>query len=278
MMKRFSPRAKTLLLAFLLLALFFLYGGLFYPHPAGLPSGGSLEAPSFAHWLGTDDLGVDLYAQLSAGFFSSMAVGLAAAAFAFLLGGLAGVLAGLSSGAADALFSFLIQLFLSLPQLPVMVVIGAFFGQSAWNIILIVSLFSWAPIAKVLRARVRQIRGRPYLRLAESYGGRAGYLVSAHMLGELLPLLSVSALSVVGKAIVQEASLAYLGLSDPLSRSWGLLIQKCVSFPGIYFTPYWKWWLLPPVFALVLTVLCLRLFSRELETIWRREESDAAGA
>ncbi|MBC8576090.1 ABC transporter permease [Oscillospiraceae bacterium BX1] len=277
-MKRFSPRAKTLLLAFLLLALFFLYGGLFYPHPAGLPSGGSLEAPSFAHWLGTDDLGVDLYAQLSAGFFSSMAVGLAAAAFAFLLGGLAGVLAGLSSGAADALFSFLIQLFLSLPQLPVMVVIGAFFGQSAWNIILIVSLFSWAPIAKVLRARVRQIRGRPYLRLAESYGGRAGYLVSAHMLGELLPLLSVSALSVVGKAIVQEASLAYLGLSDPLSRSWGLLIQKCVSFPGIYFTPYWKWWLLPPVFALVLTVLCLRLFSRELETIWRREESDAAGA
>ncbi len=278
MMKRFSPRAKTLLLAFLLLALFFLYGGLFYPHPAGLPSGGSLEAPSFAHWLGTDDLGVDLYAQLSAGFFSSMAVGLAAAAFAFLLGGLAGVLAGLSSGAEDALFSFLIQLFLSLPQLPVMVVIGAFFGQSAWNIILIVSLFSWAPIAKVLRARVRQIRGRPYLRLAESYGGRAGYLVSAHMLGELLPLLSVSALSVVGKAIVQEASLAYLGLSDPLSRSWGLLIQKCVSFPGIYFTPYWKWWLLPPVFALVLTVLCLRLFSRELETIWRREESDAAGA
>ena len=278
MMKRFSPRAKTLLLAFLLLALFFLYGGLFYPHPAGLPSGGSLEAPSFAHWLGTDDLGVDLYAQLSAGFFSSMAVGLAAAAFAFLLGGLAGVLAGLSSGAADALFSFLIQLFLSLPQLPVMVVIGAFFGQSAWNIILIVSLFSLAPIAKVLRARVRQIRGRPYLRLAESYGGRAGYLVSAHMLGELLPLLSVSALSVVGKAIVQEASLAYLGLSDPLSRSWGLLIQKCVSFPGIYFTPYWKWWLLPPVFALVLTVLCLRLFSRELETIWRREESDAAGA
>lgn len=278
MMKRFSPRAKTLLLAFLLLALFFLYGGLFYPHPAGLPSGGSLEAPSFAHWLGTDDLGVDLYAQLSAGFFSSMAVGLAAAAFAFLLGGLAGVLAGLSSGAADALFSFLIQLFLSLPQLPVMVVIGAFFGQSAWNIILIVSLFSWAPIAKVLRARVRQTRGRPYLRLAESYGGRAGYLVSAHMLGELLPLLSVSALSVVGKAIVQEASLAYLGLSDPLSRSWGLLIQKCVSFPGIYFTPYWKWWLLPPVFALVLTVLCLRLFSRELETIWRREESDAAGA
>ena len=188
------------------------------------------------------------------------------------------MLAGLSSGTADAFLSFLIQLFLSLPQLPVMVVIGAFFGQSAWNIILIVSLFSWAPIAKVLRARVRQIRGRPYLQLAKSYGGRAGYLVSAHMLGELLPLLSVSALSVVGKAIVQEASLAYLGLSDPLSRSWGLLIQKCVSFPGIYFTPYWKWWLLPPVFALVLTVLCLRLFSRELETIWRREESDAAGA
>lgn len=111
-MKSFSPQAKTLLFAFLLLALFFVYGGLFYPHSADLPSGGSLEEPSSAHWLGTDDLGVDLYAQLSAGFFSSMAVGLAAAAFAFLLGGLAGVLAGLSSGTADAFLSFLIQLFL----------------------------------------------------------------------------------------------------------------------------------------------------------------------
>lgn len=173
-MKSFSPQAKTLLFAFLLLALFFVYGGLFYPHSADLPSGGSLEEPSSAHWLGTDDLGVDLYAQLSAGFFSSMAVGLAAAAFAFLLGGLAGVLAGLSSGTADAFLSFLIQLFLSLPQLPVMVVIGAFFGQSAWNIILIVSLFSWAPIAKVLRARVRQIRGRPLSAAGQKLRGPGG--------------------------------------------------------------------------------------------------------
>lgn len=263
---------------FLLLTLFFCWGAWIYPHSADLPSGGSLEPPGAAHWLGTDDLGVDLYAQLSAGFFSSMLVGLAAAGLAFLLGGAVGVAAGWSSGKAETAWAFLIRFFLSLPQLPVMVVIGAFFGQSIWNIVLIVSLFSWAPIAKVLQARVRRIRARPYLRLAKSYGGSVGYLLRRHMAGELLPLLSVNALGVVGRAIVQEASLAYLGLSDPLSRSWGLLIQKCIAFPGIYFTPYWTWWLLPPVAALMATVLCLRLLSRELEKIWRKEEADEAGS
>lgn len=262
---------------FLLLILFFSWGAWIYPHPADLPSGGSLEPPGASHWLGTDDLGVDLYAQLSAGFFSSMLVGLAAAGLAFLLGGAVGIAAGWSGEKGDLIWSFVIRFFLSLPQLPVMVVIGAFFGQSLWNIVLIVSLFSWAPIAKVLQARVRRIRERPYLRLARSYGGSVGYLLLRHMAGELLPLLSVNALGVVGKAIVQEASLAYLGLSDPLSRSWGLLIQKCIAFPGVYFTPYWTWWLLPPVAALMITVLCLRLLSRELERIWRKEETDEAG-
>ncbi len=277
-MSAISRRAHLLLLFLLLLFVLFCYGKYGYPHTADMPSGGSLEPPGATHWLGTDDLGVDLFSQLSAGFFSSMTVGLLSALIALLLGGVLGVLSGWLDGAPAAFLAFFIQLFLSLPQLPMMVVIGAFFGQSIWNIVLIVALFSWAPIAKMLGARVRSIRGRGYLRLAKSFGGSTGYLVRAHMLGELAPLLLVNVLAVIGKAIVQEASLAYLGLSDPLSRSWGLLIQKCVSFPGIYFTPYWRWWLLPPVFALILTVLCLRLLSRELESIWNEEDVDATGA
>jgi len=250
---------------FLLLTLFFFVGAVLYPHSAFLPSGGSLEAPSAAHLLGTDNLGLDIYAQVSNGFFHSLLIGLATAALAFLLGGVLGVTAGYAGGWADDAVQFLISVFLSVPQLPVMIVIGAFFGQSSLNIILIIALFSWAPIAKQVRARARSIRKSTYLVLAESYGGCLWYLFKTHMSRDILPLLAINSIGVIGRAIVQESSLAFLGLSDPLAKSWGLMIARCTGFSGIYFTPFWKWWLVSPVTALVLSVLCLRMLAKALE-------------
>ena len=161
---------------------------------------------------------------------------------------------------------FLINIFLSVPQLPIMIVIGAFWGQSQLNIILIIAAFSWAPIAKQVRSRVMSIRKSEYLILAKSYGGSLWYLFRVHMSREVLPLLLINALGVMGRAIVQEASLAFLGLSDPLAKSWGLMIARCTAFRGIYFTDYWHWWLLPPVISLVLSVLLLRMLAKAFES------------
>ena len=256
---------------FLLLCLVFLWGVLFYGHSSTLPSGESLEAPSVNHYLGTDNLGIDIYAQISRGFFRSMAIGLLAAGLTFLLAGVLGISAGYLGGAFDNVVSFLIQLLLSIPQLPVMILVGAFFGQSMGNIIVIIALFSWAPIAKQLRAKTISIRNTPYIRLAKSYGGKHFYLICRHMLPELLPLLLVNALGVIGAAIVQEASLAFLGLSDPLAKSWGLMISRARAFPGIFFTDFWKWWLLPPVVALVASTVSLRLLAKAIESAWLKE-------
>lgn len=260
-----TKTSKFLLALFLLLFAVFLYGVTLYPHPAALPSGSSLEAPSLAHWLGTDDLGMDIFAQISSGFFSSMFIGVTTAFISFVLGGSLGLLAGFSRGFVDAVISFLINLFLSVPQLPIMIVIGAFWGQSKWNVICIIALFSWASIAKVIRARTLSLCSTGYVRLAKSYGGGAFYILCHHLALDIFPLLSVHSLAVIGKSILQEASLAFLGLSDPLAKSWGLMINKCIAFRGIYFTNYWTWWLLPAVLILMITVLCIRLFSREME-------------
>ena len=267
-MKRKSWLLPLVLLG--LLTLFFLWGLTGYPHSAQLPSGDSLEAPSAAHWLGTDNLGVDIYAQLSAGYFRSMGIGLAAAAFTFLVGGVLGVLAGFVGGWVDLAISFLIQVLLSIPQLPVMIVIGAFLGQSTWNIIWIIALFSWAPIAKQLRAKTISVRRRDYVQLARLYGGGPWYLIRTHIGHELWPLLTINSLAVVGRAILQESSLAFLGLSDPLARSWGMMIARAVDFPGIYRTQFWKWWILAPVGALLLSTLLLRLLVAGLEQRERR--------
>ena len=259
------------LTAFILLALFFLYGIALYPHSEVLPSGASLEAPGWNHILGTDNLGIDIYAQISAGFFRSMGIGIMSALFTFLLSGILGISAGYIGGRVDAAVSFLIHVMLSIPQLPVMIVIGAFFGQSTWNIILIISVFSWAPIAKQLRAKTISIKNAQYIKLAKSYGGGHWYIICRHMLSDLLPLLLVNAIGIVGAAIVQESSLAFLGLSDPLAKSWGLMIARARGFSGIFFTDFWKWWLLPPVCALVLSTLSLRMLAKSLEAVWLKE-------
>ena len=260
------------LLLLALLTLCFLWGVTGYPHPAQLPSGGSLEAPSAAHWLGTDNLGVDIYAQISAGFFRSLGIGLAAAAFTFAVGGGLGILAGFAGGWADALISFLIQVLLAIPQLPVMIVIGAFLGQSTWNLVWIIAAFSWAPVARQMRAKTISIRRRDYVQMARLYGGGTWYLIRTHIGHELWPLLTINALAVVGRAILQESSLAFLGLSDPLARSWGMMIARAVDVPGLYRTDFWTWWLLPPVGALVLSTLLLRLLVGGLEEQQRRDK------
>lgn len=265
-------RIRRYFILLLLLAAVCLYGLTLYPHSPVKSSGASLEAPSAIHFLGTDNLGIDIFAQLSKGFYLSMMTGVTAAACSFTAGGLFGVCAGYCGKRTDAVLSFITNVFLSVPQLPVMIVIGAFWGQSIWNIILIVSAFSWASIAKQVRAKVMSVKNRKYVVLAKSYGASPWYIVRKHMLGEILPLLLVNAAAVTGRTIIQESSLAYLGLSDPLAKSWGLMIQNASSFTGIYFTDYWTWWLIPPVTMLVLTILCLRLLSQALEEWLLREE------
>lgn len=251
----------------LILTIVFLCGRYLYPHSAMIPSGGSLEPPSKIHILGTDDLGLDIFSQLSKGYFTSIFIGIISAIISFIVGGLLGVMAGYIGGTVDFFISFLINLFLSTPQIPIMIVVGAFLGQSLWNIIFVVSLFSWSYIAKIVRAKTIQIKNKDYILLSKSYGGNFTYIFKNHIFQEIFPILLVNSIGVIGRAIVQESSLAFLGLSDPLSKSWGLMIQRVVNFNGIYFTKFWTWWLLPPLLSLIIVIYCIRRISREVENI-----------
>lgn len=260
------------LLLLALLTLCFLWGVTGYPHPAQLPSGGSLEAPSAAHWLGTDNLGVDIYAQISAGFFRSLGIGPGRRRLHLWGGGRPGDTGGLCGGLGGRSDLLPDPGASGHPQLPVMIVIGAFLGQSTWNLVWIIAAFSWAPVARQMRAKTISIRRRDYVQMARLYGGGTWYLIRTHIGHELWPLLTINALAVVGRAILQESSLAFLGLSDPLARSWGMMIARAVDFPGLYRTDFWTWWLLPPVGALVLSTLLLRLLVGGLEEQQRRDK------
>ena len=120
-----------------------------------------------------------------------------------IIGGVAGVAAGYYGGRIDLVISFLINLFLSVPQLPIMIVIGAFFGQSMFNIVMVVALFSWASVARVVRSRVIGLCNYGYVKMASYYGADFWYLFKHHLKADIVPLLMINAVFVIGRAIVQ---------------------------------------------------------------------------
>lgn len=265
--KNLSPPGKislTLLSVILLIAIFAPYISL---HPHNSPSGPPLAPPGEGHFLGTDELGVDLWAQLCYGARVSLLVGLGAALLAALGGGLLGIVSGYLGGWVDKFLMRLIDIIIVLPDFPLLIVLAAFLGPSLLNIILVLALFSWVFPARIVRSQVLMLKEQGHIKSAETYGANPWYLMWKHFLPEVFPLVAVNMIRLTGRAIVAEAGLSFLGLGDPTSKSWGLIIHHATSFQGIYYTEFWKWWLLYPWLALTLMVTSLAFISRELEQI-----------
>jgi peptide/nickel transport system permease protein len=228
-------------------------------------SGPPLAAPGRFHLLGTDELGVDLWAQICFGARISLLVGVGTALLSGLAGAMAGIAAGYLGGWTDRLVMRVVDILLVLPDLPVLIVLAAFFGPGVGTLIMVLSAFSWVFTARIVRSRVLSLKQRQYIQAAESNGAGVAYLMRRHFLPELFPLAAVGMIRMAGRAIVAEAGLSFLGLGDPTSRSWGLIIHHALSFQGIYYTDFWKWWLLYPWLALMLTVVSLALVAKDLE-------------
>ena len=178
---------------------------------------------------------------------------------------MAGVSAGYLGGWCDRILMRIIDILLVLPDLPVMIVLAAFFGPSVMTIIIVLSAFSWVFTARIVRSRVLSLKQRRYIHASEIYGAGVFYLMRRHFLPEIFPLAAVGMIRMAGRAIVAEAGLSFLGLGDPTSRSWGMILHHALSFPGIYYTDFWKWWLVFPWLALILVVISLALVGKDLE-------------
>jgi peptide/nickel transport system permease protein len=265
--KNFSLLGKlslAVIIFFIVLAVFAPYVS---AYPYNLPSGKSLAPPGGGHPLGTDDLGIDIWAQLCRGAKISLIVGLGTALLAGLGGGLLGIISGYVGGILDKFLMRLIDIMLVIPDFPVMILLAAFLGPSLINIIIVLALFSWVSSARIARSQILMLKEKTYIKSAELYGAGAWYLMWKHFLPEIFPLIAVQMIRLTGRAIISEAGLSFLGLGDPTSKSWGLIIHYATSFKGIYFTEFWKWWLLYPWLFLTAMVTSLAFISRELEQV-----------
>ena len=223
-----------------------------------------LGGPSLAHPLGTDDLGQDLLARLLYGGRISLAVGVAAMLMAVLIGITIGAIAGISGGRIDAALMWLTDLFLSLPNLPVLLVVIYLFRDALRSvfgpevgvfllIVFVIGLFGWMPVARLVRAQFFSLREKEFVEAARALGASTARQVVRHILPNSLGPVIVAGTVDVAAAIIAESTLSFLGLGFPPDiPTWGRVLFDAKDYLDI--APHWA---LFPGLAIFLTVLSI---------------------
>ncbi len=244
------------------------------PYDPRALAGDALQPPSRRHLLGTNNIGQDIVSQIVWGARSSLTVAVGAASLAILAGIVVGVTAGLLGGVADMVAMRVVDVFLAIPRLPLLVLVGALVGASRGTLIVLIAVLTWPVPARLLRSQTLTLRQRGFVAAALGFGGGIGYVVCRHLLPAVAPIAASSFILIAGNAIILEASLAFLGLSDPVGVSWGLMLNKALLHPGLYFVDAWMWWVLPAGFAITLAVMGFAFLGVGLEPVlnprWRR--------
>ncbi len=265
--KKFTIWGKLSIICLALIIFVGIFAPYISPYEHNLPSGKALEAPSKDHLFGTDDLGIDLLSQIFYGARLSLIIGFSTSILAGLGGASLGIVSGYYGGIIDKLIMRLADTIIALPNLPMMILLGAFFGPSIKNIVLVLVLFSWTGPARIIRSKVISIKKESYIVMAKSYNASFFHLFKNHFLPEITPILAITIIRITSRAIVAEAGLSFLGLGDPTSKSWGLILNHGINFKGIYFTEYWKWWVTSPLLSTMILILAISYISRDLERI-----------
>jgi peptide/nickel transport system permease protein len=223
-----------------------------------------LEGPSLAHPLGTDDLGQDLLARLIYGGRISLAVGLAAMVVAVLVGVVIGAVAGMSSGRVDAVLMWITDLFLSLPQLPLLLLIIYMFRDGLKDvfgpeggvfvlIVIVIGGLRWMPVARLVRAQFLSLREKEFVEAARALGASRMRLIVMHILPNAMGPVIVAGTIDVAAAIIAESTLSFLGLGFPPDiPTWGRVLFDAKDYLDI--APHWA---LFPGLAIFLTVLSI---------------------
>ena len=181
------------------------------------------------HLLGLDDGGIDMLSEVIAGARVSMLVGFSAAAVAMLIGGGVGLLSGYFGGKTDIVLMRITDYFLVIPDVPLMIVAAAVFGRSLLNIIIIIGVIYWTSTARLIRAQVKSVRERVYVKRARALGGGHRRLLWKHITPQVAPLLVANTVLTIAIAVFAETYIAFLGLGDPSTISWGRLIQNSLT-------------------------------------------------
>lgn len=223
------------------------------------------NAPSAAHWLGTDDAGQDVLTNFIFGARVSLTIGFFAAFISLIIGGVFGIVAGFYGGRTEAVLMRFTDIMLVIPDMPLMMVVIALTKPSILNIIFVIGALYWTTTARMVRSQTLAVKSRKFVLRARAIGSGKGHIIRHHILPLVLPILVVQAVLVVSSAVLAESTLSFLGLGDPTALSWGQMLNYAFG-RGAMSTGAW-WALVVPGFGIVWVVLGLTLLGQGLEQV-----------
>jgi len=221
--------------------------------------------PGADHWLGTTNLGRDVFSQLVMGARPSFFVGITAAVAVATLGSVIGLLSGYLGGWVDRGLMRLADLVLGLPFLPFVIVLMALIGPSQQHVVLAVAILLWPNAARVIRAQVLTLAQRQFVEAARVTGASEWRIMLVHIAPNIVPLAFLYGSIAVGWAILTQASLSFLGFGETDVVSWGTMLQDAYASQALDRQQFF--WFIPPGICLVLVVLAGFLISRGYEEL-----------
>jgi peptide/nickel transport system permease protein len=256
------PARMSIGIIFLLLLTTLVVPQFLHGDPLGL-SDDILQPPSPGHWFGTDDLGRDVLVEIIYGTRVSFLIGCAAALATVVAGTTIGGIGGFFGGAADAVVTRFAEFFQVMPTFILAVVIVALAGPGLLRVVAVISLLSWPQTARVVRGEVLRLSRLDFVDALRCVGMTEWRILAFEIIPNAIgPVFALGAL-IVGNAILLEASLSFLGLSDPSVISWGRLLSAGQRFL------FSAWWLsLFPGVAILVTVLAFNLLADGLRDMF----------
>lgn len=256
---------KVTFASFTLFALIAIFASYIAPFgPLQVSVGPVLSPPSVAHIFGTDQLGEDVFSQVIHGTRVALIVGIGSTIIALIIALAIGLSSGYIGGILDDILMRATDITLSIPSFVLIILVVILFGSTNENITLVIGLFSWPTLARIIRSQVLSIREREFILAARAIGeGSFRIMVEEIMPNVWFALLPAVTLQ-VGTSILTEAGLSFLGLGDPNTMSWGRILS--FASQSIY-TGNW-WGVLFPGIAIILTILLFNLTGDELSKLF----------
>jgi len=232
--------------------------------------------PNSKHFLGTDEIGRDVFSMLVYGSRASLIVGIVASLVTIILGASLGLIAGYFGKIVDFILMRLADLFLVIPDLLLMLVLTTILvdlkilaTMGEWGplitVIIVIGIVSWPRTARVVRAQVLSVKERAFVERARTIGSSDFHIILKHIFPNVFPLVFANAMLSISYAIFMESYLSFLGLTSGTFISWGMMLKN--AWDSVAVTRQAWWYILPPGICIVLVVLAFSLFGYALEEV-----------
>ena len=193
-------------------------------------------------FLGTDNYGRDIFSQLIYGSRISIAIGIFSAVIAVVLGLLVGLVSGYLGGWVDELLMRFNDILLTIPGLPLLIVLTAVIGPSVFSVVILIGFLGWMGIARLIRSQILSLKSKAFVEAAKASGGGTAHIIRRHLIPNVITMAYTQLALTVPGAIVTEAALSFLGLGDPFLQTWGKMLHDVQYYGAI---AEW-WWAIPP--------------------------------